>query len=241
MRTPIQLLVTLLFSTTSFAQHADSLFQVSKGPLTDTLMAKIETSKKTQTNLYEDESYLVRGTCSGEWGGSIRFKNKTTGVEYSASATCPISVNKIDGKYYITNSLSHMTGSCEVLEISRPDSMEVFQMPPPRKMKGKEPYWYVGDGESKSTRGTRKIIGRHRMLALGSFVWNDNLFHIINNRRQTFIAIIENEDFKKVKVITGDDVFTYDSEIIKMEEHILLRIAGGYLDVFKNKVVILKK
>lgn len=237
----IYIIVTLLFCIPSFGQQKDSLFQVSEGVLTNSMMTKIEILKKTKRNLYEDENYLVRGTCSGEWGGSIRFKNRRTGIEHSASATCPISVNRINDKYYITNSLAHLSGSCEVLEISHPDSMEVFKMPPPRKKKGKTIYHYVGDDESKSKKGTRTIIDRQRVLALGSFVLNGSLFHIVTRGNQTFIATIENEDFRKVKFITSEEVFTYDNGIIKMEGHLLLPIFRGYLDVFKNQIIILRK
>ena len=39
---------------------------------------------------YEDENYKVRETCSGEWGGTIYFKDKKTNLETAASATCVI-------------------------------------------------------------------------------------------------------------------------------------------------------
>lgn len=30
--------------------------------------------------LYEDENYLIKGTCMGEWGGSIHFIDSKTGI-----------------------------------------------------------------------------------------------------------------------------------------------------------------
>ena len=239
---PAKLLLILLFiAPPLFAQEVDSIFQISERKLTDTLIAKLEVAKKARQNLFEDENYIVSGTCSGEWGGSIRFKNKKTGIEHSASATCPISVNKIEGTYYVTNSLAHLIGFCDILKISNPDSLEVFQMPPPVKKKGKRIYRYVGDDESKSTKGTKKIIDRHSLLALGSFLFHDTLFHIVTEGHATFLAVVENRDFRKVKLITKENVFTYDTEIIQMDEHLFIPIAGGYLDVFEDQICILKR
>lgn len=236
-----QVIVTLLIPVASFAQNTDSLFEVSKGVLAPDVRTKIEKQKKTQLNLYEDGNYIVRATCSGEWGGSIWFKNKGTGIEYSASATCPVSVNKINDKYYVTNSLAHLSGSCEILEISQPDSMEIFQLPPPRKQKGKKVYRFVGDDESKSRQGTRKVIDSHSTLALGSFVLNGDLFHIITDDHETFVARIVNQKFEKVKFITSEQIFTYDDKIVTTEDgHIFLPISGGYLEVFENRIAILK-
>ena len=78
--------------------------------------------------LYEDSIYTVRRTCHGEWGGSIWFRNKTTGVEYACAATCPVMVNKINGKYLVITSLAHLVGFSEIIEIQNPEAMEIFKL-----------------------------------------------------------------------------------------------------------------
>ena len=239
MRATIYLIWTFLLPTVSIGQTTD-LFKVSEGIITDSLRSQIEAWKKSKPTFYEDEVYLVSKTCSGEWGGTVKFKNKMTGIEYASSATCPISVNKISNIYYVTNSLGHLSGSCEVLEIRRPDSMKIFKIPPPRKIKGKKVF-YVGDDESNSTKGTKKLIGNYGMLILGSFLFRGNLFHIVRNDKETYIATIENEKFKSIKFLTNQNTFTYDNEIMKTKDgHLLIPISGGYLDIFNNEVTILR-
>lgn len=240
MRTTVYLIWTLLVPTITVGQTAD-LFQVSNGIITDSLKIKIETWKKNKPTFYEDNDYLVTKTCSGEWGGTVKFKNKKTGIEYACSATCPVSINKIADKYYVTNSLGHLSGSCEVLEISQPDSMEIYKVSPPRKKKGKTLIKYAGDDESKSTKGTKKLVRNYGMLIMGSFLFNGDFFHVVSDDKETYIATIENGQLKSVKFITNADVFTYDTEIIKTEDgHLLIPISGGYIDIFKNNVKILK-
>ncbi|MBX2971397.1 MAG: hypothetical protein KF803_18670 [Cyclobacteriaceae bacterium] len=210
------------------------------------MRAIIESIKKSKPTFYEDEQFIVSKTCSGEWGGTIKFKSKKNGVEYSCSATCPISVYKLGDKYYVTSSLGHMSGSCEVVEISNPELMEIYKTTPPRKVKGKK-VKYVGDDESKSKLGTKKLIGEHGKIILGSFVFNGQLFHVVMERERkaftttTYIATIEEEKFRAIKLITNEDVFTYDRDILKTNGgHMLIPISGGYLNIFENQIKILK-
>ena len=63
--------------------------------------------KRVSEVLLEDRLYVVTSTCSGEFGGSVHFTNKKTGISRSAAACCVRSVNKLKGKYYVSNSLSH--------------------------------------------------------------------------------------------------------------------------------------
>jgi hypothetical protein len=239
MRTTLFLLWTL-FNTTSAIGQIDSTFHVSRDTITDSLRATIESIKKSRRTFYEDERFLVSKTCSGEWGGTIKFTSKKNGVVYSCSATCPISIYKIDDKYYVTSSLGHMGGSCEVVEISDPELMEVYKIAPPRKVKGKK-VKYVGDDESKSTQGTKKLIDEYGKMILGSFLFNGQLFHVVRDRRETYIATIDTGKFKAIKFITNEDVFTYDRDIIKTNAgHMMIPISGGYLDIYENQIKILK-
>jgi hypothetical protein len=239
MRTTL-FLFWILFNNTTVLGQIDSSFHVSRDIITDSLRRTIESLKKSTPTFYEDGQYAVSKTCSGEWGGTIKFKNKKTGIEYSCSATCAISVNKFHNNYYVTNSLGHLGGSCEVLEISNPEAMEVYKTTPPRKIKGKK-VKYVGDDESKSSQGTKKLINEYGKMILGSFLFNGQLFHVVTDRKETYIATIHNEKFKVIKAITNDDVFTYDRDIVNTNTgHMMIPISGGYLEIFENQIKILK-
>src|ERR1700754_453671 len=49
--------------------------------------------------IFEDENYVVASTCSGEFGGTIYFKDKKTNKVYESSATCVVSVKKNKNRY----------------------------------------------------------------------------------------------------------------------------------------------
>lgn len=240
MKTVIYILLTLLPAITSYGQ-AISLFQVVDTLLSDKERNRIEKLRKLRKTFYEDDEYLVSKTCSGEWGGTVKFKNKKTGIEYSCSATCPVAVNKINGEYFVTNSLAHLSGSTEILKITRPDSMDIFRMPPPRKKKRNKIFRYVGDNESKSTKGTKVLLDSVGVLTLGSFEFEGTLFQVVTDFKKTYIAKIENKKFIMVEFICEGRTWTYDNDMIKTDDgHTIITIQGGYLEIFDNKVRLLR-
>src|ERR1700722_17794087 len=103
---------TIILMALSFSMiygQDEKLFDIKEIIKNDSLSIVIKNGfKKLSSGFFEDENYLVTKTCSGEWGGTIWFKNKKTGITYACSATCPVAVNKINGKYFITNTLAHL-------------------------------------------------------------------------------------------------------------------------------------
>ncbi|WKZ58789.1 MAG: hypothetical protein QY309_13290 [Cyclobacteriaceae bacterium] len=240
MRTTIYITFALLTPFISSGQIA-AFFQVTDTVLTDSKRTEIEKLKKNKLSFYEDNDYTVSKTCSGEWGGTIRFKDKINGKEYSCEATCPVSVNKIDDNYIVTSSLAHLSGFTEIIKISDPKSMDIFQMPPPRKKKGKKIFRYAGDDESKSKKGTETLVDSIGVLALASFIFEQELFHVITDFRKTYIAKIENKSFVMVALITSERTWTYDNDVITTKDgHIIITIQDGYIDIFGNQVKVLK-
>lgn len=239
----IAILVLLIYSS-SFGQP-QKLFEVKEILITDTSMFKSESSfKKKDSVFFQDENYIVRTTCSGEWGGAIWFKNKTTGVEYSCGATCPVIVNKIDGKYIVTSSLSHMFGHSEVVEISNPESLAIFKRPKPRRKNGIRVY-FIGDVESKSKKGTVTLVDTIGILTIASFPFNGQLFHIITNHEETFIARIENKRFMIIDTISNERIEPKNHKVlITVDGHYIVFFGhekvNGYLDIYDNKINLIR-
>lgn len=199
--------------------------------------------KLNPNNIFEDSLYIVSKTCSGEWGGTIKFKNKKTGIEYSASSTCPVVVNKLNGKYYITNTLAHLSGFSEILEISNPDLMTVFELPKPRSKKGKTIVRYVGDDESKSTNGTKQLVDSIGLLTLASFPYNGQLYHIVTDFKKTFLTKIENNRFVTIDTVSNKSIWTYDPEVfLKDNGHMIVLFKNqeveGVLDIYENQITV---
>lgn len=200
---------------------------------------------RTQSDqLYEDSTYIVSKSCSGEFGGSVKFKNKKTGITYAAAATCPVSVNKLTGKYYVTSSLAHLNGASQILEIHNPDLMSRFQLAKPRRMKGKL-VKYVGDDESKSTLGTTTILAMNGILIIASFSFNDQLYHITSDFERTYVATVENKRFVTQATIAETRIAPYESVVYKSDDGYLIVMfknpaVEGYVSIYENEITLVR-
>jgi hypothetical protein len=179
---------------------------------------RITDFEKLDSAFFQDENYYVRRTCSGEFGGSIWFRNKKTEIEYSCSATCPVTVNKIDNNYIVTTSLSHFRGFSSVFLIENPDSMDIFQEPENKRVVNKcgLKKWRIsttgfrkvyygftgGDLESKSIKGRRSLVDTIGVNILFSFPYNDQLYHIVSDFNTLYLSKLERN-----VLLTVDTIF----------------------------------
>lgn len=200
--------------------------------------------KVDPNNIFEDSLYIVSKTCRGEFGGTIKFKNKKTGIEYSAASTCPVVVNKLNGKYYITNTLDHMRGFSKILEICNPKLMSVFKLP--KHKKGKIIIMEFGDDQSKSTKGTNTLVDSFDVLTLASFPYNGQLYHIVSDFKMTYLTKVENNRFITIDTVSDKNLWTSDPEVFRKQDgHMIIvfknREVEGILDIFENQIIVKRK
>jgi hypothetical protein len=245
MRVFYAIILTLMIFSLAWGQDT-KLFDIKETLIKDSAtIKKISDCAKIDSCFFQDGLYFVRKTCSGEWGGSVWFKNKKTGIEYSCNATCPVEINKYNGKYIITCTLAHLSGSTEIIEIANPDSMDIFKLPEPRAKKRKMIYRYVGDNESKSTKGTKQLIDSIGVLTLASFQYNGQLYNIVTDFRKTFVTRIVNKKFVTIDTISNESLRTYDPEVIKTKDNHYITFftnekVSGYIDLFDNKINVIR-
>lgn len=170
--------------------------------------------------LYSDEKYEVWKSCSGEWGGTVYFKNKQTGKIRYAIATCPVSINKINGKYYVSNSLSHMMGNSNILEISDPENMKLTN-----KIPIDHPDIITREYEAQSHQGTKKIIDSNQAIIKTSFVYNGKLYSILSNIQGTAATVSELKNNRFQTVATFPEKLFYSDPII-------IKGAGNYQKLY---------
>jgi len=236
---------TFTLCSIAFGQ-TDKLFEMNEIFVKDSSQFKTESDfRKRDSAFFEDDNYIVRKTCSGEWGGTIWFKNKLTGIEYSCEATCPVVVNKVNGTYVVTSTLAHMVGFSTVIEIVNPDSMAIFQLPEPRQIKRKMKIYYISDRESSSKKGTKILVDSVGAMVIASFPHNDQLFHIVTDFQKTYISKIENNTFVTVDTLSNSSLWTYDPELIRTDDgHSIVffsnQEAKGYLDIYGNKMNLIR-
>lgn len=227
------LIIFLSVTYFNVSAQSEELFKVQQTTIHDNSQKKSRRDfKRINSNFFEDENYVVRKTCRGEFGGSVFFKNKKTGTEYSCNATCPVVVNKIDGKYIVTNTLAHLIGVSEVIQIDNPDSMLVF------KRNG-------GDNESGSTKGSRQLLDTTKILILISFPYAGELYHITTDFEKTYVSKIENKKLINLGLVSNESIWTYNPEVIQtIENHYIVFFRNetikGYLDIFDNQIGLIR-
>lgn len=230
----------------SYGQIETTPFVIREIQMPDTAICKKPTEfKKENLNFFEDEKYVVRKTCSGEWGGSVWFKNKQTNKEYACSASCPVIIYKLNGKYIVTNSMDHMYGSSSVIEIANPKTLKTFKLPKPRSYINGKPLRYTGDNESQSTKGTKNLLDTAGVLILASFPHQGLLYYVVGDQNKAFIAKIENKKLVSIEALSNDVMWPDDIDVIKTIDKRLIvffhnRNTKGYLEIFENKIDIVK-
>lgn len=186
--------------------------------------------------LYKDEKYEVWKSCSGEWGGTVYFKNRQSGVIHYAIATCPVSANKINGKYYVSNSLAHLLASSEILEISNPESMEITE-----KIPFNHPDIITREYEAHSHLGTKKVMDSTGVMIIASFIYNQKLYSVLssNDGGKTTISELKDKKFKTILKLP-EKLFYSEPILIKRADNDLTLYfqnpKSGIMHIKDNKI-----
>ncbi|PWV56340.1 hypothetical protein [Chitinophaga sp. S165] len=236
------IIIFLLISYADISAQSGKLFNIEHKTLTTYFNEDVKNQfKRRSTYFYEDENYIVKKTCRGEWGGSIIFKNKKTELEYFCSATCPVAVNKIDGKYIVSTTLPHMDGDCAILQIDHPDSMAVFVLP-----KSENGFIPFGQPGSSSYIGRKVLLDTGRVLILASFPYEGKLYHITTDGEKTYVSKLENKSLVNLDPISNEPLWTFNQDSFEtIDDHYITFFRdrdgiNGYLDMTGNKISVIR-
>lgn len=190
--------------------------------------------------LYSDEYYTITASCSGEWGGSVYFTDNRSGIKYECAATCPLMINKINGSYIVTASLSHMMGFSEILRVNDPSKLLVYNRD---HLKNRQ-IIYSGEDQSHSKKGVETLVSTSRKLVFASFLYNDELFHIVSDYKETYIAQISGNEIVPVQSIIQRR-FYYPEIVVNYGGEGLLSVfhdspRGSFMRVKGNSVKIFR-
>jgi len=241
MKTVFTILSFLFLGTNSFSQSVFNIIDTTINKDFDIELKNLNIVK--DSIFFEDSTYIVSSSCSGEWGGSVIFKRKKTGKEYTCAATCPIVINKINAKYYVTASLAHMLGFSKIIEIANPKSMKVYKEPKPRYRSGNDKFYLVGDCESKSHKGTNTLVDTLGIITIVSFVYKEQFYHIISDFKTTLLCKIENHRFVTIDTVSKDVLPIYFPEVYKTKKGSLVLLfddneSKGYIEIRNNDIYI---
>jgi hypothetical protein len=161
--------------------------------------------------IYEDKNYIVNSTCSGEFGGSLYFIDKTTNKKYECACTCVVSLFKEDQKYHVTASLSHLAGFTNIFEINDPAKLKPYNRDylKRKRLKAKKKnqiyVGVIGEDESSSSVGTVQLIDSVGVITATSFVYNSKDYYLIEKNKSVSIDTISGK-----KLIAIDDLTNFN-------------------------------
>jgi len=227
------LFVTLLLTLNCSAQ--EGLFTIRTNYVSKEHVAEAKELLYTQTKetaFYEDEHYSVYRKCRGEWGGAVIFENKQSGNKYICATTCPVTINRFNDVYYVTNTLHHLSASTEILEIRNPEKLK------PATTEDLLRKFF----EDVSTLGAERIIKQYQTSCLYSFVYNNRLYHITADKEGTFVSEIAEGTFKKLQQLSTYQLLTYDSKTAKQGDQILIGFTSnelsGYVELHGQLITV---
>lgn len=164
-------------------------------------------NNQPEPTFYEDERFKVQKTCSGEWGGTIFFIDKKTNKKYGSEATCPIVINKLKERYYVTATLAHGGGSASVLLIQDPRLLDEVK---PKKESRKK-IKYVGEDELTTANGARELQNSYNTLNLTSFTYKGEFYNIYNTRDLSRTPVFSRRNFTILSKLLNDKFIIVDT------------------------------
>lgn len=161
---------------------------------------------------YKDNNYKIIGRCNGEFGGELLFLGKDTTKVFYLLCTCPLMVNYINNKYYITSALAHMNGLGKVTEISDPKTLISVPIDSlclnwkSNYFKGKNPREIY---EKLSKQGN-VLIDTCGVIFNLFYPYKKHNFVIYSNHKKTYLGEILNKKIIPLDTLVDIRIYTTD-------------------------------
>jgi hypothetical protein len=197
---------------------------------------------KVDDLVFEDDKFYVTYLDFGEWGNTVWFKDKTTGIEYELEATRPI-INKIDNVYFITN-------YNKILAVKNPLDLKVCEPNNYYKIVSDKNI-YAGNN---STDGADTIFAYNTknetdsiFYIATSFVSENKLFHLCVDNNGTYIGVVNNEKMEIVqrfeeKIFAYNFYYSYRNKIHNTNQLLNFYTDNdnlfGFIEITKNMVFV---
>lgn len=205
------------------------------------------TKTPSRKPFFEDERFVVSTCCMGEFGGAIFFTDKTSKRVYSCPLTCARIINKVNGSYYVTNTLAHMAGFTGVLKIEDPTRLYELKDDSLKNscnwymhfLNNEDPYESV----KQFKIGTQRILDTLGVLIMTSFVHENQLYHLNTDFKKTFISKIQGDSLLLVDSIFNKPLWSFEPGNEKYESMHLCsfnyREASGFFTISNDTISII--
>jgi hypothetical protein len=235
--------IIFLISAISGVAQNDNTFIIDNYYIPQNLLIAVKRDT-IAANRFEDKNFIIESSCSGEFGGSLLFTDKKKSKKYECTSVCCRTINKIGDSYIVTNSLAHMMGSTNIMEIRNPRHLKLYNEREEKLVK------YIGEDESTSTQGTNNLLDSIGILTVLSFPYKDKLYHLIDDG-SIKIAEIKNRKFRVIVTVLKDDINPYFGAVYKNDlDHMILEFdvpknngteiihRKGCFDIFENHIKV---
>ncbi len=175
--------------------------------------------------IYEDDEFLVRTCCGGEFGGAIYFKEKKTRKTYSCEATCLAGIQKINGSFYLTSSLPHFSGMSKVFKIKNPRNLYEIK----KKSQLEDCSWYDIYPEDYRQeikhpfgydKGYEILLDTLDINIIGSFTKKSQLYQIYSDRKNTYLGYIKRRKLNAIDTLLNKTAYSGNVRDIKHNSNI---------------------
>jgi len=180
------------------------------------------------------------------------FLSKKSNKIYECASTCSVSVVKFNNRYLVTASLAHLAGFTNIFEIDNPEDLKVRKRDTSfiKKMPNGRKVQYVGDDESKSTKGTNQLIDSIGIESGGSFIYRNQLFSLISQDKSsfrkksaaTFITTITNKKLITLDTIANFSMWSYEPIYRIYQNQTICNFANdgksGFVVIADNKLTL---
>ncbi|WP_099292545.1 hypothetical protein [Butyricimonas sp. Marseille-P3923] len=140
--------------------------------------------------IYEDKDYRVTTSVSGEFGGTVFFRDKATGLRYEGWTNYTTIVNKMNGKYYITYFMPHGNGASAVIEIPNPRKMLLSDT-----NRNEQSY---NMNETNSRQGMNTLFYWDNPVPVASFIHKNKLLHMCFYQNSTCFTEFRDNKLHKI-------------------------------------------
>ena len=173
-----------------------------------------------QPKLFEDERYLSFLTCNGEFGGEVYFYDKLQRNYYMTGATCPNSVFKQNGKYFVLSSLGHMMGSAGLQVIADPANLRRWQ----GKQKPQDRKLSYGEHAPDTTgaSASKLVFNYYDLQVFSAFQLKGHQYYMMHWQNQTFLATIEKGLITLVDPLFNNAQYTHNPVTINYSPNLVL-------------------
>mgnify|MGYP006166508225 CR=1 FL=1 len=192
--------------------------------------------------LYEDESFVVFKDDFGEWGGTLYFFEKKTGIIYYTLSFGAKNVYKANNKFYVTERINEGN---KITEIENPRNLSVAnrnKMFQKVKLKFKDGNENIGAyGYLDNSKITKEYSFFDSLNLISSFCLNEKRYFLVNVYGLTFVAELK-EKGKRIEIVHPffkNSYFSNNPTTHVQEDYIIINLDHNYSDYLREASVVL--